>query len=105
MELDKLKQARCIAKPLYRLEEEINNINMNEIRLNDIISVKVSSYEQQIKMLSAHLEALNPKAVLKRGYSIVYNENGNIVSKADTVKIGEKINIQTGNGTFVAERI
>lgn len=105
MELDKLKQARCIAQPLCKIEEEINNINMNEIRLNDIVSVKVSSYEQQIKMLGAHLEALNPKAVLKRGYSIVYNEKGNIVSEADSVKKGDKVNIQTGNGTFAAERI
>lgn len=105
MELDRLKQARCLAEPLFRVEDEKLRLNMDEIRLRDIMNMRITSYEQQIKMLNGHIEALNPTGVLKRGYSIVYKENGKIVSKAESVEKGEKIKIKTGQGEFTAERV
>ena len=104
-ELDKIKKSRCISEPLFRIELEKNNLNMDEVKLNEIVSETAIDKARYIKMLREHLEALNPKAVLKRGYSIVYKENGRVVSKASDVNTGEKINIQTGDGVFTAEKI
>lgn len=105
MELDKIKKSRCISEPLFRIESEKNNLNMDEMKLNEIVSEKAIDLERHVKMLKEHLEALNPNSVLKRGYSIVYKENGGVVSKASDVNTGEKINIQTGDGVFTAEKI
>ena len=46
---------------------------------------KIEAYER-------NLDALNPENVLKRGYSITYY-NGKILKSAETVNVGEKINV------------
>lgn len=105
IELDKIKKSRCLSEPLYRVESEINDINMSELRLFEVLSNRISINQQNIQLLKGHLTALNPHAVLKRGYSIVYKESGQVVDAADAVETGENINIKTGSGDFVAQRI
>ncbi|MBE7058741.1 MAG: exodeoxyribonuclease VII large subunit [Ruminococcaceae bacterium] len=105
IELDKIKQSRIFTQPLFRVENELANINMSEIRLNDIVSQEMTSCEKHIKMLNDHLQALNPISVLKRGYSIVYKEDGKAVTDASAIKSGEKIDIQTADGRFAAQKL
>lgn len=105
IELDKIKQNRIFAQPFFRVESELANINMSEMRLNDIISQEMISCEKHIRMLNDHLEALNPISVLKRGYSIVYKENGEVATSAAEIASGEKIDIQTANGKFEAKKL
>lgn len=49
-----------------------------------------------------HLEALNPQAVLKRGYAVIKNEAGHVVSSVDQLKSGDKVDIILGNGSVDA---
>lgn len=105
IELDKLKQNRIFTQPLFRIENETANINMAEMRLNDIVLQQMTYSEKHIKMLKEHLQALNPDSVLKRGYSIVYKEDGSAVKDASEIKSDEKLNIQTGNGSFAAKKL
>jgi len=105
IELDKLKQNRIFTQPLFKIENETANINMAEMRLNDIVLQQMTYSEKHIKMLKEHLQALNPDSVLKRGYSIVYKEDGSVVKDASAIKSNEKLNIQTGNGSFAAKKL
>ena len=47
-----------------------------------------------IENYSMHLVGLNPLAVLQRGYSYVTDNEGNLVSDADDVKIGDKLSVR-----------
>ena len=44
--------------------------------------------------------ALNPRAVLDRGYAIVSNQAGQAISKVGQVNADEALNIQVSDGTF-----
>lgn len=44
------------------------------------------------------MQAYNPRAILKRGYSITYNSQAHVVKEANTVQAGEKLRIELGNG-------
>lgn len=44
------------------------------------------------------LQAYNPRAILKRGYSITYNQQSHVVRQAETVQAGDKLRIELGNG-------
>lgn len=105
IELDKIKQNRIFTQPLFKIENETANVNMAEIRLNDLIMQQMTYSDKHIKMLNNHLQALNPISVLKRGYSIVYKEDGTVLTDATEIESGEKIEIQTGNGKFAAEKL
>jgi exodeoxyribonuclease VII large subunit len=53
--------------------------------------------------LSQRLEALNPQAVLGRGYAIVRGAGGAVIRSAQQVKIGDRLDIQVADGQFPAE--
>ena len=46
------------------------------------------------------MAALNPMAVLERGYAIVTNEAGDTISKVGQVSRGDALNVQVSDGDF-----
>lgn len=48
------------------------------------------------------LDALNPYSILERGYSMVTDGNGNVLTDPAKIKVGERINITTGKGRIGA---
>lgn len=54
---------------------------------------KLESFQNQ-------LESLNPEAILNRGYSIVYNEKGNVVKSVKSVDVGDVLNVRVSDGVI-----
>ena len=54
--------------------------------------------------LRASLEAINPLKVLERGYALVYDEEGKIVSSAKSARRLRKMQIQFSDGNIEAAR-
>lgn len=104
MELDRLKSSRPLAKPFERIDNESISLDRDYARAEERMSRSILENQERITSLSSHLSALDPNAVLKRGYSIVYKENGTAVTGASQVAEGERIGIQTANGRFGAIR-
>jgi exodeoxyribonuclease VII large subunit len=53
---------------------------------------------QHCQLLRQKLETLDPKAVLKRGYAVVRQENGAIARSSNELAPGQKISIQLSQG-------
>jgi exodeoxyribonuclease VII large subunit len=58
---------------------------------------------ERLNVTMAALDALSPLAVLKRGFSIVETEAGEILRDAEQVKIKDKLKIRLANGKLEAE--
>jgi exodeoxyribonuclease VII large subunit len=58
----------------------------------------VRARRHELDARAAHLAALNPRAILKRGYSITYDAQGRIVLDSQSVKTGEEIRTVLGKG-------
>lgn len=70
-----------------------------ELYMNIISKVKTSLYREA----AARLNALDPSATLKRGYSITrIRENGQIVMDPDLVSDGQRLDITVARGTLGA---
>ena len=73
---------------------------------NAMLSERLIRAEEKIQMQSramlqteaGKLSALNPLAVLSRGYSAVYKEDGTLVKSIENVQPGEGITIRTDGG-------
>jgi exodeoxyribonuclease VII large subunit len=50
--------------------------------------------------LMQHMAALNPTAVLERGYAIVTNQVGETIARVSQVTNGEALNVQVSDGDF-----
>ncbi|MFH2027045.1 MAG: exodeoxyribonuclease VII large subunit [bacterium] len=81
---------RILAELKKRLRNSVaQKINQTKLRLNDYRST---------------IHALNPKEILKRGFSIVYTESGNkVVRSVNEVLKGNKITVEVFDGRYKAE--
>jgi exodeoxyribonuclease VII large subunit len=80
--------------PRIRLLSYTNNLKLS------ILDIQKSQRERFAE-INAKLVALNPMAVLSRGYGAVYKEN-KIVKSVNDVAVGEKIMIKMSDGTINA---
>lgn len=83
---------------LIKREQMLSDIERTlEARINEILLLKEQAFLEKTAVVSA----LNPLAVLMRGYSIVY-KNGNVVKKISDTKKGDKVRIHLTDGEVEA---
>lgn len=66
-------------------------------------AVKITEVKRfRLSNACARLEAMNPLAVLSRGYAAVYSDDGNVISNAADVNIGDKFQVELYDGKIFA---
>ena len=102
LRFSKVKESFILSNPLamYEVKEEkLNNyINVLNKYINDILVDK--RHKLNIDLNS--LKLLNPVNIMEKGYSLVKVKE-KIISNADDLKIGEKIDIKLHKGEVIAE--
>ncbi len=93
--LDYLSPSNIIRQDLQALDEIENRMSRKVFHKFEILKVNFSGVEKQ-------LIALNPNAVLKRGYAVVTGESGDVVKSVNDISDNEKIEISVIDGTFDA---
>ena len=63
----------------------------------------VADQRQRLAQLGATLNAAHPKRVLERGYSMVQDETGGVISDVATLKEGQTIQLQFADGQAAAD--
>lgn len=68
--------------------------NVLDIKINKIIN----NCETKINNFSSMINIANPNNILKKGYSIVTNENGDLLNGISSLKVDDMINIKMADG-------
>lgn len=75
--------------------------------LKDLLNLKISNYldnvQKKIDLEKRSLELLNPNNLLKKGYSIVTDKDGKVVSSLDNVNIDDSLNIKISDGKILTK--
>ena len=95
--IDTMKDA--ITGILEDQKEELNNI---KAELNDSIIDLLTELKKDIAHRKDQLEILNPKKILKRGYSISQSEKGKVITSIKDVEVGESIMTILDDGTIIS---
>jgi exodeoxyribonuclease VII large subunit len=84
---------------------DIKNDNLITIsnNINDRIKSKYNAIKEKIFHLEAISKSLNPKNVLKRGYSLVFDDEGNIVTNIENIKNEDKLDVKLYKGNLKVE--
>jgi exodeoxyribonuclease VII large subunit len=69
------------------------------LRLRDAMKLQLSDQHRQLDRLGAALAALNPEATLARGYSIVRDESGALVTSATQLTAGAQVQLRFAHGS------
>ena len=77
--------------PKSRLVKISNALNVLKTNLNHQLLTIVSGSNSKLKLIQEKIHALDPKGVLKRGYSITTDEKNRVIKDAKRLKKGEEI--------------
>ena len=67
------------------------------------MEASLSSHQQRLTRLGATLQAAHPQRVLERGYSMVQNDKGDVVSNISGLSEGQTIQLQFADGQAAAD--
>ncbi|CAM5204830.1 exodeoxyribonuclease VII large subunit [Oligella ureolytica] len=96
--IDKVTQLERLT---LRLEAKKPNIVMEherlsqwQERLNRAIKQQLSAHQQVYLQYQQVLHNINPKQVLQRGFSIVYDADGRVVQAAEQLNVGQELQLE-----------
>lgn len=84
-------------------DEYLHKIDKNRILINEIIDNRIDFWKQKLLHNENMIENINPNAILKKGYSIVFDNNGNIITNIDTININDNLSIKLNRGFIKAK--
>ena len=101
--LELLSRSKIFTSPETYFNTHRMIIDRKAERLDSAVEAKSRVASSKLRESAARLEAMNPLAVLSRGYGAVSDENGTAVTRAGQLKEGQKINITFSDGKVSAE--
>ena len=78
-------------------------LSQKEEKLEASMKQTLEKQRQTLARLSSKMEALNPLAVLSRGYAAVSGENGEAITKVSQITVGDTLNIRFADGNVSAK--
>ena len=81
---------------------ELISLNKN---INHRISYMIQQNNDKIEYLGNLIKSLNPKNIMKRGYSIVYNKKDEVIKDSKKIKNKEKLNIKLYTGEIEVQNL
>jgi len=100
--LDDMEARLFRAAPAQRIVAYQQRLDYSGLRLQQTIQHRISRTQETLNHLAAQLDALDPHAVLKRGFTLVRNQHGAIVRQADMLTGDEIVSIQFTDGQRTA---
>ena len=89
--------------PLRQISSYQDDLTIISKNLRQNYKQVLLSMVTQLEAISGRVVSLNPHKVLKRGYSIVYDETHSIITKSNEVEENSPITIQLSSGKLGAE--
>jgi exodeoxyribonuclease VII large subunit len=87
-----------LVHPGQRIHHQINHVNQISIRLNLAKQRLLERHQIKLKNIDQSLHYLNPQNVMARGFAIVRNQHGNILSRAEDTRVNDPLSIQFNQG-------
>ena len=84
--------------PFWRIDQNRQRLDNLHIRLQEGMTRFVIDKNGILNLLAAKLDLLSPLAILGRGYSLTYDQKGNLLRSAQKVELHEQIQIRLGEG-------
>jgi exodeoxyribonuclease VII large subunit len=80
---------------IHRLQQMVDSF---DTRLQRAIRVHLRTKTQDVEVASSRLGVLNPLSTLGRGYSVCRDSNGQVITDAAQVEVGDEVEIQLLEG-------
>ena len=87
--------------PAARLRTALQRLETVEKQIKVSVHARLDTLDRAVTARAGVISALNPLAVLSRGYSVT-SSGGRIISDAQQLTPGDSINVRLGSGEITA---
>jgi exodeoxyribonuclease VII large subunit len=87
-------------QPLRMLDLRRQGLDDRERRLHGVMANQLRHLRVQATSTRQQLAAMNPADVLRRGYSIVTDDEGTVVTGPEQVSVGERLEVRSSGGSY-----
>ena len=101
--LEAIMDSFVFTQPLRMLESSSMRLESLQSRLNKIAIQLVKEKKNQLLHDMEKLELINPLGVIRRGYGIVHDQKGTIVSDISNIKVDDMVSVRLNGGQFDAQ--
>jgi exodeoxyribonuclease VII large subunit len=99
----RLRQRLSRAHPQRQLDLRRQRLDERQRRLTLALRNRLERRAEHTRSAFLRLDALNPRRVLQRGYSIVQRQDGRVVISPDMAAAGEELTVQSAGGRYLVE--
>lgn len=89
--------------PFWRIDQNRQRLDTLQTRLQEGMTRFVADKNGIINLFAAKLNLLSPLAILGRGYSLSYDEEGNLLRSVDQAECHQQIRVRLGDGSLRCE--
>ncbi|MBE6587244.1 MAG: exodeoxyribonuclease VII large subunit [Ruminococcaceae bacterium] len=100
--LRRLERSRPLLSPMNTIEDKRMTVASVQDRLELCVGHIIEKKRAQLSGTAQALNALNPLAVLSRGYSAVFDNEGRVVKSVKDTEIGKTIALKLSDGSISA---
>lgn len=100
--LESLSSRAVLRRPLERVRRERQRVDEFARRLELAMAARLRQHRAVIGKVAAHLDALSPLGVLRRGYAIALDARERVLRDAAHVRPGDRIRVVLHRGRLVA---
>ena len=93
-------ETRCAGAP--RLASAKSRVHLSETSISRLIAKRLHAARARCDIAAGRLNAVSPLATLQRGYAIVTNSAGHVVTDANELAAGDVITARLAHGTLQA---
>jgi exodeoxyribonuclease VII large subunit len=90
--------ARRLISPMQQIENKKTQINGLGRRMDIALQSMLKTHQQHVLSINNSLQQLNPQNVLARGFSLVYDEKGELLSNSQQLKVNQQVSITLHQG-------
>lgn len=101
--LETLQSSYAFRQPLNYTQQLSQQVDELARQLQNYSKTLVQSKKQEFQNLMGRLNALSPLAILERGYSLNFDEKGNLLKDARAVKVGQDLVTQLAKGRLYSK--
>ena len=101
--IDNIQKSKSFTEPLRMLEDRIQELDEFHTKIKRNWQLYIKDKKQRLETQEERLKALGPKETMNRGYSIIMDDEGDLITSVDQVKEGEIIDIKMTDGELEAK--
>ncbi len=105
LKLEAIASRGIYSSPKNIYSEKIEKLNSINQKIDLLINHQIDIYNKNILNEKKELEALSPKNVLSRGYSLMTTQEGKIIKSVKNVKLDQIVKLSVSDGTLTSKII